>query len=130
MSKSPSRSSDARCEEDGSVSKSFKVAIVQRVFRNFLDVMLLKLVQKEPMWGYKIIKEVEKQHEVCLRHGALYPLLNRLERKGFVRSRDEIKEGRTRKVYEITLKGVQFVEAYDEFMIDQIPRERVNRKRR
>lgn len=96
--------------------ESFKNGIVERVFRNFLDLMILRLVQIEPMWGYKIIKHVEEQHQIRLRHGALYPLLNKLEKSGLLRSRKETKGGRIRKIYEITSKGIQLAEAYDEFL--------------
>ncbi len=101
-------------------SKSFKREIVQRVFRKFLDVMVLSMVQAEPMWGYKIIRFVEKEYGVKLRHGALYPLLRRLEKKGLLRSKEEAKGGRVRKVYGITSKGIQLVDAYYEFMKEQL----------
>jgi len=120
MSKRSSRSSNLIREEHGSVSESFKAAIVQRVFRNFLDVMLLRIVHAEPMWGYKIIKQVKEQYGVRLRHGALYPTLNTLERKGLLRSTKETKAGRIRKVYKITLKGTKLVEAYNEVLKEQM----------
>ena len=72
------------------------------------------------MWGYKMIKIVEEKYGIKLRHGALYPLLNNLERKGFLRSKKETKRGRVRKIYEITSKGIQFVDAYNEFVREQI----------
>jgi len=98
------------------VSETFKKEIVQRTFRNFLDLMVLKLVRVEPMWGYKIIKHVENLYGIKLRHGALYPLLNRLEKNGSLRSIKEVKRGRVRKIYEITSKGIQIMEAYSEFL--------------
>jgi PadR family transcriptional regulator PadR len=101
------------------VPESFKEEIVQRIFRNFLDIMVLRLVQRESMWGYRIIKHVKEEHGVKLRHGALYPLLNRLERKGYLRSRREAKGGRIRKIYEITSKGIQLVDAYDAALGEQ-----------
>ena len=63
---------------------------------------------------------VEEKYGIKLRHGALYPLLNNLERKGFLRSKKETKRGRVRKIYEITSKGIQLVDAFDEFMREQI----------
>jgi len=102
------------------MADSFKGEIVQRIFRNFLDVMVLRLVRAEPMWGYKIIKHVEEEYAVRLRHGALYPLLNSLEKKGLLRSKKEAKGGRVRKVYEITSKGIQLVDAYIEFLRNQL----------
>jgi len=71
------------------------------------------------MWGYKIIKHVEEEYQIKLRHGALYPLLNNLEKKGVLRSRKEAKDGRVRKVYEITSKGIQFLHAYNEVLQEQ-----------
>jgi PadR family transcriptional regulator PadR len=102
--------------------ESFKTGIVQRLFRNLLDLMILRIVQREPMWGYKIIKHVEEQYRIKLRHSALYPLLKKLERTGFLRSRKETKNGRIRKIYEITSKGIHLVEAYNEFLREEMTR--------
>lgn len=102
--------------------ESFKNGIVQRLFRNLLDLMILRIVQTEPMWGYKIIKHVEEQYRIKLRHSALYPLLKKLEKTGFLRSRKETKSGRIRKIYEITSKGIHLVEAYNEILKEEIDR--------
>ena len=102
------------------MTQSFKKEIVQHIFRNLLDIMVLRLLRRDPMWGYKMIKIVEEKYDVKLRQGALYPLLNNLERKGFLRSKKETKRGRVRKIYEITSKGIQLVDAYNEFMREQI----------
>ena len=99
--------------------ESFKNGIVQRLFRNLLDLMILRIVQTEPMWGYKIIKHVEEQYRIKLRHSALYPLLKKLEKTGFLRSRKETKSGRIRKIYEITSKGIHLVEAYNEILKEE-----------
>jgi PadR family transcriptional regulator PadR len=101
-------------------SDGFKTQIVQRIFRNFLDIMLLRLVQTEPMWGYKLIQVVERTYGVRLRHGALYPMLNDLEKTGFLRSTEEAKGGRIRKVYTITSKGIQLVDAYYQLLKGQL----------
>ncbi|MFP3985902.1 MAG: PadR family transcriptional regulator [Candidatus Bathyarchaeia archaeon] len=105
------------------MTKTLKDELVQRIFRNFLDIMVLKLVQAEPTWGYKIIKDVKEEHGIKLRHGALYPLLNELEKKGFLKSRKEAKGGRVRKLYEITSKGMRLVNAYHEFLEEQLQNE-------
>ncbi|TET56015.1 PadR family transcriptional regulator [Candidatus Bathyarchaeota archaeon] len=102
------------------MTQGFKKEIVRHIFRNLLDIMVLKLVRADPMWGYKMIKIVEEKYGIKLRHGALYPLLNNLERKGFLRSKKETKRGRVRKIYEITSKGIQLMDAYNEFLREQI----------
>ncbi|RLI16805.1 hypothetical protein DRO44_04890, partial [Candidatus Bathyarchaeota archaeon] len=81
---------------------------------------ILKLINTEPMWGYKIKKEVETRFGVKLRHGALYPLLNSLEKKGFLTSQKQQQGGRTRKVYTITKKGKKYIETYHNILKEQI----------
>jgi PadR family transcriptional regulator PadR len=85
--------------------------------------MVLKLVLAEPMWGYRILRYVEEEYGVSIRHGALYPLLNGLEKKGFLRSRKEAKGGRVRKVYEITSRGIQLLDAYSEVLQEQMQKQ-------
>ena len=106
--------------ERDTLIETFIEEIRQRFARVFLDVLILKLVQIEPMWGYRIIKETERTFGVKLRHGALYPLLHSLEVKGFLRSRREVKKGRVRKVYDITSKGIQFIDFYHDFLREQL----------
>jgi PadR family transcriptional regulator, regulatory protein PadR len=97
-----------------------KKQIVQRITRNFLDILVLRLIHDEPMWGYKIIKKTQKLFNIKLRHGALYPLLNTLEKKGYVKSEKTTKRGRVRKVYNITPKGTLLVNTYYEFLKEQL----------
>jgi PadR family transcriptional regulator PadR len=97
-----------------------KKRIVQRITRNFLDILVLRLIQAEPMWGYKIIKKTRRLFGIKLRHGALYPLLNSLEAEGYARSKKTTKEGRVRKVYHITPKGTQLIKAYNQFLKEQL----------
>ena len=72
------------------------------------------------MWGYKIIKTMETNFEIKLGHGVMYPLLNTLEKGGFLQSTQEKHGGRIRKIYEITPKGIQLLDAYHEFLKEQI----------
>jgi DNA-binding PadR family transcriptional regulator len=88
----------------------------RRFSKSFLDVLILQLIDAGPTWGYNIIKETETEYGVRLRHGALYPTLNDLERKGLVKSRRELQKGRARKIYEITSSGSQLLEAYYAFI--------------
>jgi len=94
------------------LSETYKKEIVQRITRNLLDIQILRLIRSQPMWGYMIKKQAEARFSVTLRHGALYPLLNRLEKESFLTSEKQAKGGRTRKVYTITEKGEQYMEAY------------------
>ena len=102
------------------MTENFQKEIVQRITKNLLDIQILKLINTEPMWGYKIKKEVETRFGVKLRHGALYPLLNSLEQKGFLTSQKQQQGGRTRKVYTITKKGKKYIETYHNILKEQI----------
>jgi PadR family transcriptional regulator PadR len=92
----------------------------RRFVKDFLDVLILQQVEAEPVWGYEIIKKTEMIYNVKLRHGALYPMLNELETKGFVKSRRELQKGRARKIYEITNDGKQFLQAWYDFFKEQL----------
>jgi DNA-binding PadR family transcriptional regulator len=98
----------------------YKTEIIQRITRNLLDIQLLRLVEAEPMWGYKIKKTVETNLNIKLRHGALYPMLNHLEKEGFLISQSQRESGRARKVYSVTEKGCEYLESYYAVLKDQM----------
>jgi PadR family transcriptional regulator PadR len=102
------------------LTETFKKEIVQHITRKLVDIQILRLIQTQPMWGYKIEKELQKRFGVKLRHGTLYPMLNTLEQKGFLTSEKQKREGRTRKVYTMTLKGKNFVEVYNNVLKEQL----------
>lgn len=85
-----------------------------------MQVHILRLIQAQPMWGYRIKKDVERKFGLKLRHGALYPLLNTLERDGFVTSQEQQQGRRTRKVYAITEKGNEYLETYRGIIREQL----------
>ncbi len=104
------------------LSDPYKERLVQRITRNLLDVQVLRLVQMRPMWGYMIKKYAETKFNVKLRHGALYPLLNNLEKESFLTSEKQSKGGRKRKVYMITQKGRHYLETYNGILRGQLSR--------
>ncbi|MEM3577451.1 MAG: PadR family transcriptional regulator [Candidatus Bathyarchaeia archaeon] len=106
--------------ESEKLTEDIKKEIVQRITRNLLDIQILRLLSAEPMWGYKIKKEVETKFGVKLRHGALYPLLNTMEKKGLIKGKKQQQGGRTRKVYTIAEKGSEYIETYYDILTEQI----------
>lgn len=72
--------------------------------RSFLKYIVLNIIKDKPTHGYDIIKTVElrSNRRWTPSAGSIYPILERLESKGFIQS-----EGiERRKVYTITPKGV------------------------
>jgi PadR family transcriptional regulator PadR len=85
--------------------------------------MILRLISIQPTWGYRIIKTMEITYQIKLGHGILYPLLNTLEKGGYIQSRREKHKGRIRKTYQITQKGTQLIKTYHEILKQQITME-------
>ena len=102
------------------MTEAYKKEIVQRIIKNLLEIQLLRMVQAQPLWGYKIKKTVEADFQIKLRHGALYPMLNLLESKGFLTSQKQHKGGRARKVYTITKDGKEYLQSYYDILKEQI----------
>jgi PadR family transcriptional regulator PadR len=102
------------------LAEDLKKELVQRITRNLLDIQILRLIRTQPMWGYRIKKQVETRFGVKLRHGVLYPLLNELERKDFLTSQRQQQGGRTRKVYSLAGRGREYIEMYEDVLKEQI----------
>jgi PadR family transcriptional regulator PadR len=102
------------------MAEAYRKQLVQRIIKNLLDIQLLRMVQAQPQWGYKIKKKVEANFHIKLRHGALYPMLNALEQKGFLTSQKQTKGGRARKIYTITEKGAEYLQSYYDILKQQI----------
>ena len=102
------------------MAETYQKELVQRIIKNLLDIQLLRMVQAQPVWGYKIKKQVEANFQIKLRHGALYPMLNSLEQKGFLTSQMQTTGGRARKVYTITKSGEEYLQSYYVILKDQI----------
>lgn len=101
------------------VAETYRREIVQRITKNLLDIQILRLIQAQPLWGYRIKKKVEADFHVKLRHSVLYPMLNFLERKGFLISQKQYQGGRARKVYTITKSGEEYLQSYYTILKEQ-----------
>ena len=69
--------------------------------------LILSVLAGEDMYGYKIIKELERRSEnvFSLKEGTLYPILHALEESGMVEAYWVDADSRKRKYYHITRKG-------------------------
>ena len=74
------------------------------------SLLVLSVLEKSDMYGYQIIKEIELRSEkvFSFKEGTLYPILHTFEKDGLVKSYwDESEQGRKRKYYKITKKGLK-----------------------
>jgi PadR family transcriptional regulator, regulatory protein PadR len=78
------------------------------------ELLILSLVEARPRHGYEISKLIEQRSEgaVRFRVSSLYPLLYRLERRGWIQGRWVEKPGeRRRRYYRLTAAGRKILAA-------------------
>ena len=80
--------------------------------RGLLDVCVLAAIKNEDSYGYKIIKDMKPYLEMS--ESTLYTILKRLESAGMLTVRSAEHEGRLRKYYRITDKGIARIAAFKE----------------
>jgi PadR family transcriptional regulator PadR len=72
------------------------------------ELLILSLVEARPRHGYEISKLIEERSDGVLRFNvaSLYPLLYRLEKRGWIQGRWVEKAGqRRRRYYKLTAEG-------------------------
>jgi PadR family transcriptional regulator PadR len=85
----------------------------QEMLKGNTDTLLLALLELEPMYGYQIVKEVERRSSgyFAFKEGTLYPALHRLAKAHLVEgSWQDAPNGLRRRYYQITAKGRQALE--------------------
>ena len=88
------------------------MAYVQQLLKGLIDPIILSIINRLPMYGYQVVKELEQitSGYLKLKSGTVYPDLMRLEKKGLVTSKWEKNIGqRGRRYYKITDRGQQFL---------------------
>lgn len=84
------------------------VRINKELLKGCTVILLLSLLERKPMYGYEMIKELEKKSSgvFSFKEGTLYPILHSLEAENMIESYWEGEEGsRKRKYYRITELG-------------------------
>ncbi len=80
----------------------------RELLKGSTDSLLLCLINYQPMYGYKIIKELEERSNgyFQFKEGTLYPALHRLEKAGLIQGKwQQLRSGQERRYYYITQKG-------------------------
>ena len=85
----------------------------RELIKGSIDSLLLCLIDQQPIYGYRIIKELERRSQgyFKFKEGTLYPALHRLEKAGLIRGEwQTLPSGRQRRYYHITEKGLHSLE--------------------
>jgi len=75
--------------------------ITEKHVKTFLDIVVLAMLNGEPMYGYRLIAAIHREFEILLSPGSLYPLLHFLEDNKLIES--NFNKGKI--VYQVTPKG-------------------------
>jgi PadR family transcriptional regulator PadR len=84
--------------------------IGKQLKKGVLEILVLKLLRHENMYGYQLIQELDNKSDGVfkIKDGTLYPILYRLEDNKFIENFWETsndKRGVPRKYYKLTEKG-------------------------
>ena len=82
----------------------------QELYSGLIRLHILHHAAKEPIFGLGIIDELS-HHGYKLSAGTLYPLLHGLEKRGYLKSKEERLGKRSRRVYRATPLGRKALEA-------------------
>ena len=80
-----------------------------KLVKGLLDLIILNLLKTKPMHGYQIITCIRKNFGVYFGPSTIYPLLNSLEEKGYIKSEWDLSRDRPRKVYNLTMEGMNLL---------------------
>ena len=75
-------------------------------FLGFVKIHILYHASKEPIYGVEILQELAR-HGYRLSPGTLYPTLHRLEGEGYLSVHRKVVDGKIRKYYAITERGME-----------------------
>ena len=84
------------------------------LIKGSIDSLLLCVIVQQPMYGYQIIKELERRSQgyFKFKEGTLYPALHRLEKAGLILGEwQTLPNGRQRRYYHIMEKGLSTLAA-------------------
>jgi len=78
------------------------------ILRGTLDLLILRTLLLGPAHGHQIARHIQRSTDDVLQveHGSLYPALHRLERKGWLGSKWESRDGKREfKYYRLSAAG-------------------------
>lgn len=76
-----------------------------KLTKGLIDTIVLQFLKNEPMHGYQIITKIRRNFGVYLGPSTVYPMLNGLEKKGYIKSTWTTNTERPRKVFRLTVDG-------------------------
>jgi PadR family transcriptional regulator, regulatory protein PadR len=83
--------------------------------RGLLELCILNLLDREPAYGYQLVKHLTSVPGLVISEGTIYPLLGRLSEQGLVASTlVESPQGPARRTYVLTAAGRRHVKTINQ----------------
>lgn len=83
--------------------------MMRNIFLGFIRIHILHHANEGEIFGVEMMDELQ-EHGYSISSGTLYPILHSLEDGGYLTRRDAVVDGKVRKYYRITEKGVDALE--------------------
>lgn len=94
------------------------IELRRRFVRSFLDIMILHMLEREPLWGYKMMSILKEGYDIKVGPPVIYPLLDSMEGNGLIEGKEVYEGKRRRKLYSATQKGIQTVKCIKNIVAD------------
>lgn len=81
----------------------------KELLKGSTPILVMSVLKNNDLYGYRIIRELSIRSENAfeMSEGTLYPILHALEKEGYLESYWEEHDGRERKYYHLTNKGIK-----------------------
>ncbi|RIW34703.1 PadR family transcriptional regulator [Bacillus salacetis] len=83
--------------------------VLRKLFLGFIHIHILHHAKEHPVYGTWMVEEL-KEHGYNISSGTLYPILHSMESDGLLIKEDKKVEGKIRKYYTTTEKGMVILE--------------------
>ncbi len=91
--------------------------ILRKLFLAFIQVHILHHAKKKPIYGSWMIEEL-KRHGYNISAGTLYPIFHNLKKDGLLTVENIAVNGKIRKYYSITEKGIFILNKANEKIVE------------
>jgi PadR family transcriptional regulator PadR len=101
-------------QESGDGATCVKKPIQRDLFPGALEMMILRTLKRQPMYGYALVQQIKRTSNDLLEieEGSLYPALQRLLKEGFVKAEWGIScTNRRVRIYKLTAAGSKHLES-------------------
>ncbi|MDG5471894.1 PadR family transcriptional regulator [Jeotgalibacillus sp. ET6] len=83
--------------------------VLRKLFLGFIQIHILHHAKEEPIYGAWMVQELQ-EHGYTMSSGTLYPILHAMEKDGLVTKHEKVTDGKIRKYYSATIKGIKVLE--------------------